>query len=422
MSEPEAADLLVVGLGYVGLPLVREAVRAGLRVRGHDANPRVVRSLTAGQSHVDGVTDGEVAELRRAGFTADAMAHGSPDADVVIICVPTPLDASGHPDLSNVVAATRAVSRVLRPGTLVVLESTTYPGTTDDIVRPILEESGLVAGADFRLAFSPERIDPGNVEYGVHNTPKIVGGHTPDCTARAMDFYRQFVKEVVPAKSTREAEMAKILENTYRQVNIALINEMAMLSHSMGVDVWNAIDCADTKPFGFAAFEPGPGVGGHCIPVDPLYLSYQARKLGVTSKMIDLAQRINNGMPQYVVDRAAQMLAAGGGSLAGAEVLLLGVTYKADVSDQRESPADHVVRHLRLRGATIRYHDPFVTDWSVDGLPVTPVADLDTALRSAELTILLQWHTQYREQLDASSPRLLFDTRGKLQSPGVAVL
>ncbi|MFF4159201.1 nucleotide sugar dehydrogenase [Streptomyces sp. NPDC001678] len=418
----EAVDLLVVGLGYVGLPLAREAVQAGLRVRGFDANPRVVRQLNSGVSHVDGVGDGDIADMRAAGFTAtcDEDNFGAPR--VIVVCVPTPLSETGHPDLSNVVEASGMVARRLRRGMLVVLESTTFPGTTDDIVRPVLEESGLRAGDDFRLAFSPERIDPGNTEYGVRNTPKVVGGYTPECTRHAMEFYGRFVVKVVAAKSTREAEMAKILENTYRQVNIALVNEMAMLSHELGVDLWNAIECATTKPFGFAAFQPGPGVGGHCIPIDPRYLSYQARALGRRSQMIDLAQEINDGMPAYVVERAGRMLARAGGELAGAQVLVLGVTYKADISDQRESPADDVVRHLRERGADVRYHDPYVGSWAVDGLDVFRAGDLDTALATADLTIVLQWHAQYREHLDASRTRVLFDTRGRLADHDAAVL
>ncbi|MDH6578653.1 nucleotide sugar dehydrogenase [Kitasatospora sp. MAP5-34] len=423
MSDEIAVDLLVVGLGYVGLPLAREAVRAGLRVCGYDTNPRVALRLNAGASHVDGVSDDDVVEMLAAGFDASGDGEVVRAADVIVLCVPTPLTADGAPDLTSVVTAARLAARRLRPGTLVVLESTTYPGTTDDVVRPILEESGLVAGEDFALAFAPERIDPGNAEYGISNTPRIVGGHTPGCTRRALDFYSSFVKEVVPAKGTREAEMAKILENTYRQVNIALVNELAMVSHSLGIDVWDVIACARTKPFGFASFTPGPGVGGHCIPVDPLYLSYKARELGVTTRMIDLAQQINDGMPEYVVQRAAALLARPNGDLARADVLLLGVTYKADVADRRESPADDVVRQLRSRGAVVRYHDPFVDSWSVDGRAVDRVDGLDAALRAADVTILLQWHAQYRAQFDANTPRLLFDTRGRLGGrPGVAVL
>ncbi|MGA5564320.1 nucleotide sugar dehydrogenase [Streptomyces platensis] len=420
MSEP--VDLLVIGLGYVGLPLAREAVQAGLSVRGFDVSPRVVCGLNTATSHIDGVSDNDIAQMHAAGFTAtcDEGNFGAPR--VVVVCVPTPLDGQGRPDLSMVLKVAGMVGRRLRRGMLVVLESTTFPGTTDNIVRPILEESGLRAGEDFGLAFSPERIDPGNAEYGVRNTPKVVGGYTQDCTRRAMDFYGRFVVKVVAAKSTREAEMTKILENTYRQVNIALVNEMAMLSHELDVDLWNAIACATTKPFGFAAFQPGPGVGGHCIPIDPRYLSYQARVLGRRSQLIDLAQEINDGMPRYVVDRTARMLLRHGAELADSRVLVLGVTYKADVSDQRESPAEDVVRHLRSQGADVTYHDPFVRDWAVDGVPVPYAEDLDTSLSTADLTIVLQWHSPYREHVDGSRTRLLFDTRGRLADRDVAVL
>ncbi|WP_380283455.1 nucleotide sugar dehydrogenase [Kitasatospora purpeofusca] len=420
MHDP--VDLLVVGLGYVGLPLAREAAQAGLRVRGFDADPRVVARLNAGTSHVDGVSDEDVRAMRATGFTATCDERGFGAPRVVVVCVPTPLDRDGLPDLSSVVRAGRMVARQLRRGMLVVLESTTFPGTTDDIVRPILEESGLRVGDDFALAFSPERIDPGNTEHGVHNTPKVVGGCTPGCTERAIGFYSRFVMKVVAAKSTREAEMAKILENTYRQVNIALVNEMAMIAHELGVDLWNAIECAGTKPFGFAAFQPGPGVGGHCIPIDPRYLSFQVRALGGRSQLIDVAQEINDGMPQYVVGRAGQLLAKGGGGLPGARILLLGVTYKADVADQRESPADDVVRHLRERGAEVAYHDPYIGSWTIDGAEVARAEDLDRAMGAADLTIVLQWHAHYLEHLDASRTPALFDTRGRLDERNVAVL
>ncbi|MEU2433123.1 nucleotide sugar dehydrogenase [Streptomyces sp. NPDC007861] len=420
MSEP--VDLLVIGLGYVGLPLAREAVQAGLSVRGFDVSPQVVGRLNAAVSPVDGVSDDDIAHMRAAGFAASCDEDNFGTPRVVVVCVPTPLGASGRPDLSHVMEAAGMVARRLKRGMLVVLESTTFPGTTDDIIRPVLEESGLRAGDDFQLAFSPERIDPGNSDYGVRNTAKVVGGYTEDCTRRAMAFYARFVVKVVAAKGTREAEMAKILENTYRQVNIALVNEMAMLSHELGVDLWNAIDCAATKPFGFAAFQPGPGVGGHCIPIDPRYLSYQARELGRRSQLIDLAHEINDGMPRYVVERAARLVARTGGELTGARVLVLGVTYKADIADQRESPAGDVVRHLRQQGADVTYHDPYVGTWAVDGLDVPAADDLDVALCAADLTIVLQWHAQYREHVDGSRTRALFDTRGRLADLGVAVL
>ncbi|WP_067813445.1 nucleotide sugar dehydrogenase [Actinomadura kijaniata] len=405
-------DLVVVGLGYVGLPLAREAVRAGLRVAGLDRSPEVVDTLAGGASHVDDVSPGDVAAMLAGGFhpTADETVVGRGRA--VVICVPTPLSSDQGPDLTAVVGATRAVATHLRPGMLVVLESTTYPGTTDEVVRPLLEAGGLTAGTDFHLAFSPERIDPGNPVYGVANTPKIVGGHTPACAAAAAALYGKFVEEVVQAKGTREAEMAKLLENTYRHVNIALVNEMAVFCHELGIDLWDAIDCAATKPFGFQAFRPGPGVGGHCIPIDPNYLSYKVRSLGYPFRFVELAQEINDRMPRYVVERAQQLLNREGRALRGSTVLLLGVTYKPDIADQRESPATPVARRLRQLGAQVLFHDPFVESWQVDDLAVPRAEDLGVALAGADLTLLLQDHRDYDAAELADRARLLLDTRG----------
>src|ERR1700685_1697916 len=326
-----AQDVLVIGLGYVGLPLAREAARSGFRVTGYDTAARIVEGLMAGRSHVDDMTDAEVAEMLSLGFRAatDEAEAGRPD--VIVICVPTPLSVADGPDLSAVRAATATASRLLRPGTLVSLESTTYPGTTDEVVRPVLEKaSGLSAGIGFSLAFSPERIDPGNQAYGFRNTPKIVGGVTPSCADAAGALLPQVFTRAVRAKSAREAEMAKLLENTYRHVNIALVNEMAIFCHELVVNLWDAMRCAATKPFGFQPFFPGPGVGGHCIPIDPNYLSYKVRTLGHPFRFVELAQEINHGMPGYVLSRAAAILDRHGQSLAGAHVLLLGVTYKQD--------------------------------------------------------------------------------------------
>ena len=293
----------------------------------------------------------------------------APLPDVTVICVPTPLSESDGPDLTAVKSATETAAKLLKPGALVVLESTTYPGTTDEIVRPMLEKaSGLTVGIDFHLAFSPERIDPGNERYGMRNTPKVVGGITPACTDAAAAFYGQVCDTVVKAKSAREAEMAKLLENTYRHVNIALVNEMAIFCHELGIDLWDSIRCAATKPFGFQAFYPGPGVGGHCIPIDPNYLSYKVRaELKHPFRFVELAQEINSRMPGYVVDRAAELLNTDAKPLNGAKVLLLGVTYKKDIADQRESPARPIARKLLQRGAVLSYHDPYVDGWQVDG-------------------------------------------------------
>ncbi|MFE9773374.1 nucleotide sugar dehydrogenase [Streptomyces sp. NPDC005931] len=422
-APPDGAELAVVGLGYVGLPLAREAASVGLRVVGLDRDPQVVAALNAGRSHVDDVSDDDVRRMRDAGFTAYTDDGCLARAETVVICVPTPLSADGGPDLGSVTAAVRAVTTRLRPGQLVVLESTTYPGTTEEVVRPLLEESGLRAGEDFALAFSPERIDPGNTTHGLRETPKVVGGCTPSCAARAVSFYGKLVDTVVQAKGTREAEMAKLLENTYRHVNIALINELAIISRELQVDVWDAIRCADTKPFGFQAFRPSAGVGGHCIPIDPNYLSYKVRSsLGYDFRFVGLAQDINRRMPEYVVRRAQDLLNTVGRPLQGSRVLLLGVTYKPDVADQRETPALPVARLLRGRRAEVSFHDPHVTQWTVDGVTVPRVADLLTAVREHDLTILLQDHSAYDLPVIADEARLLFDTRGRIFQPGVEVL
>jgi UDP-N-acetyl-D-glucosamine dehydrogenase len=414
-----STDLVVIGLGYVGLPLAEGAVNAGCRVVGFDLDIRVVEWLNAGRSHVDDLSDRDVKAMLDRGFRATSDPAVLADAGTLVICVPTPLSNDGGPDLRAVETATRTISEQLRPGTLVVLESTTYPGTTDEIVRPILEQSGLVAGEDFNLAFSPERIDPGNATFGLRNTPKVVGGHTEACTKRAAEFYGQFVNTIVPARGTREAEMAKLLENTYRHINIALVNEMARFCRELDIDLWDVIRCASTKPFGFQAFYPGPGVGGHCIPIDPNYLSYKVRTLGYPFRFVELAQEINNAMPAYVVRRAQDILNQHGKPLRGSTVLLLGVTYKPDIADRRESPATPVARHLLAFGADLVYHDPYVREWAVSDKPVRRAEDLTAELAAADLTILLQNHSEYDLTALAGEARLLFDTRGQIGNQAV---
>jgi UDP-N-acetyl-D-glucosamine dehydrogenase len=412
-------DLLVIGLGYVGLPLVREATSVGLSVAGYDIGQGVVDLLNSGHSHVDDISDADVQRMLAAGFRATTQESEIGEPDTVVICVPTPLSEADGPDLTAVRAASETAGRLLRKGMLVVLESTTYPGTTDELVRPILEKaSGLNAEVDFHLAFSPERIDPGNPVYGLRNTPKVVGGLTPDSTAAASRFYGKVCDQVIEAKGTREAEMAKLLENTYRHVNIALVNEMAVFCHELGVDLWDSIRCAATKPFGFQAFYPGPGVGGHCIPIDPNYLSYKVRTLGYPFRFVELAQEINSRMPGYVVDRAAELLNRHAKPLNGANVLLLGVTYKADIADQRESPARPIARRLLARGAVLSYHDPHVPDWAIDGRDVRRVTDLDTDIVTSDVVILLQDHSEYDLPQLAASAKLFLDTRGKLDALG----
>ena len=405
-------DVVILGLGYVGLPLAQQAVRAGLSVLGYDVRADVVASLAAGRSHVDDLTDADIAAMSAFTPTTDETLIGSCDA--AVICVPTPLAEGDGPDLTAVRGATEAIGRNLRPGMLVVLESTTYPGTTDEVVRPLLESlSGLTAGVDFHLAFSPERIDPGNTVFGARNTPKVVGGFTGDCTDRAAGFYGRFVDTVVRTRGTREAETAKLLENTYRHVNIALVNEMARFCHELDIDLWDVIRAAATKPFGFQAFYPGPGVGGHCIPIDPNYLSHNVRsRLGYPFRFVELAQEINATMPSYVARRAQNLLNADGQAIHGASILLLGVTYKPDIADQRESPATPLARQLQSLGAAVTFHDPYVEDWIV---PRTD--DLLGAVAAADLVILVQNHRAYEADRLAALAKRFFDTRGATTRP-----
>jgi UDP-N-acetyl-D-glucosamine dehydrogenase len=408
-----SVDLAVIGLGYVGLPLAHAAIREGLSVVGFDVNETVVRDLNAGRSPVEDPADSDVQDMLAMGFRATAEEGELADPEVIVVCVPTPLTEDAGPDLGAVRAAIGTVARNLRPGMLVVLESTTYPGTTDEVIRPLLEDTGLMAGRDFNLAFSPERLDPGNDTFGLRNTPKVVGGHTSACTERAAAFYDQFVDTVVSARGTREAETAKLLENTYRHVNIALVNEMTRFCHELGIDLWDVIRCAATKPFGFQPFYPGPGVGGHCIPIDPNYLSHNVRaKLGYPFRFVELAQEINATMPDYVARRAQNMLNDNDRAIKRATVLLLGVTYKPDVADQRESPAVHVARRLRTLGATVLYHDPYVSRWSLGDDTLDCVDDLDNALQAAELTVVLQAHSDYDGDTIAAKAIRVLDTRG----------
>jgi UDP-N-acetyl-D-glucosamine dehydrogenase len=406
-------DVVVIGLGYVGLPLALEATRAGLSVLGFDVDTAVVEALKQGRSNIDDVTEADVAKMLGAGFRATSNPAEIAAADVAVICVPTPLSDDGGPDLRSVTTAVATVAAHLRPGMLVVLESTTYPGTTDEVVRPMLEASGLVAGEDFHLAFSPERIDPGNEQFGARNTPKVVGGHTPACTDRAAAFYGGFIDTVVRTRGTREAETAKLLENTYRHINIALVNEMARFCHELCIDLWDVIRAASTKPFGFQPFYPGPGVGGHCIPIDPNYLSHNVRvRLGYPFRFVELAQEINATMPAYIAHRAQNILNDAGKAVRGSSIVLLGVTYKPNVGDQRESPALPLAGHLVGLGAVVSYHDPYVPHWPAAPAAVTSVDDLDKAVASADLVILIQNHRRYEVDALAKRAHRFFDTRG----------
>jgi nucleotide sugar dehydrogenase len=405
--------VVIVGMGYVGLPLAQEAVRSGHDVVGYDLDDSVVAGLNAGRSHVDDLDDGDIRAMLAAGFTATTDSACMSAADVIIVCVPTPLAGDGGPDLSAVVAAGRSIADSVSPDTLVVLESTTYPGTTEELFVPLVESSGLVVGEDVFVAYSPERVDPGNQDFGVRNTPKVVGGVTDRCTSQAVAFYESFIDKVVVAAGTREAEMAKLLENTYRHVNIALVNEMARFCHDMSIDLWDVIRCASTKPFGYEPFYPGPGVGGHCIPIDPNYLGYAVRaRLGYPFRFVELAHEINQSMPGYVVRRAQDLLNAASKPLRGSTVLLVGVTYKANIADMRESPAIPVAEQLARSGASVSFHDPYISEWQVAGAVVRSVPDVVQAAGDADLVVVLQRHAGVDWAALAERAPLLLDTRG----------
>ncbi len=368
----------VIGLGYVGLPLAMELGKAGYRVLGYDVAPEVVRGLGEGRSHIRDVPDAELQEVLRAGrFEATTDPGRLAEADAISICVPTPLSKFKDPDVSYIVAATEDVKRTLRPGQAIVLESTTYPGTTREIMQPALEETGLQVGRDFFLAFSPERVDPGNTVWTTRNTPKVVGGITPDCTRVVQALYQPAIDTVVAVGSTETAELVKLLENTFRSVNIGLVNEMAIVCDKLGVDVWEVIEAAATKPFGFMKFLPGPGLGGHCIPIDPHYLAWKMRGLNYKTRFIDLAGEVNTEMPLFWVRKVGEVLNRARRAVHGARVLVVGVAYKRDISDLRESPALDIIRLLEAQGAEVSYHDPYVASFVEDGharasVPLTP--------------------------------------------------
>jgi nucleotide sugar dehydrogenase len=417
-----ACDLVVVGLGYVGLPLARAAVASGMSVRGYDSSPDVVAGLASGHSHVDDVVDVDVAAMRAAGFTATLDPAAIADAETVVVCVPTPLAEDRTPDLRPLVDACHTVATRISRGALLVVESTSFPGTTEELVRPIVEAAGHEIGGDVCLAYSPERVDPGNAAFGIANTPKIVSGCTPLCAKRCQAFYERFVDTVVLAAGTREAEMAKLLENTYRDVNIALVNALAMFCHEIDVDVWEVLRCAATKPFGFQAFRPGVGVGGHCIPVDPVYLLHKAETQGVALDLVRAARQVNNAMPEHIVRRVQALLNEAGLPVKGARVALLGVTYKRDVGDLREAPAIAVVRSLRRLGARVVYHDPHAREFSVDGVRLPRLDDAARGVAEVDIAVLLADHRRYDVDELARHARLLFDTTGRARGERVVLL
>src|SRR5213594_1153247 len=395
-AQDRSALIGIVGLGYVGLPLAMEFARAGFRVLGFDVSPSVVEDMNAGCSHVRDVPSAQVAQFLKAGkfgATADLARLGEPD--VVSICVPTPLSKTKDPDVSYVLAATNSVKRTLRRGQLVVLESTTYPGTTRELMLPALAGSGLKVGEDFFLAFSPERVDPGNPTWSTRNTPKVVGGITATCRRLAMAVYQPAIELLVPVSSTEAAELVKILENTFRSVNIGLVNEMAIVCDKLGVNVWEVIEAAATKPFGFMKFTPGPGVGGHCIPLDPHYLAWKMRTLNYKTRFIELAGELNEQ----------------GKAVRGSRVLLIGVAYKKNIDDIRESPALDVIRLLQQRGAQVSYHDPHVPTLKEDSIALTSVPLNADILRGADCVMIITDHSSVDYQLVKRHARAAVDTR-----------
>jgi UDP-N-acetyl-D-glucosamine dehydrogenase len=416
--------LVVVGQGYVGLPMALRAAEKGFTVVGLDTNVPVVEALNAGRSHIGDVSNEELSAGLSHGYSASADASCIAAADVIVVCVPTPLSPDGGPDLHPVEGAARVIGQHIQTNTLVILESTTYPGTTEEVFAPLVLGSRLLLGKDVKIAFSPERIDPGNRTYGVQNTPKVVGGLTSECTRAARDFYAEFIDVVVEAKGAKEAEMAKLIENTFRHVNIALVNEMLRFSHELDIDLWDAIDCAATKPFGYMAFRPGPGVGGHCIPVDPSYLSHRVKaQLGYAFRMVELAEEINTATPLYVANRLWETLNERKIAVNGAKILLVGVSYKPNVADCRETPAAPLAKRLASWHAEISYHDPFVPRWIAPtpfGENVLESADdVYEAASKADAVVLLQPHSVYDLERLAKSSALLLDTRGLLKSSEV---
>jgi UDP-N-acetyl-D-glucosamine dehydrogenase len=412
----------VVGLGYVGLPLAVEIARSGYRVVGFDVNEQVVARVNRRESHILDVPS----EVVRA-YVGEGLLGATGDlgrlaeCDLVSICVPTPLGKTKDPDLSYVVAAAHAVRAALRPGQLVILESTTFPGTTREVVLPILEESGLRVGEDFFLCFSPERVDPGNIRWQTRNTPKIIGGVTPACLEAGLAFYTRVFDTMVPVESTEAAELVKVYENTFRLVNIALVNEMAQACDRLGVDVWGVVDAAATKPFGFMKFTPGPGLGGHCIPLDPHYLSWKMRTLAFKTRIIELASEINSEMPAYVVRKVADSLNDDAKAVRGSRVLVLGVSYKKDIDDLRESPALEIMHQLQERGAWVFYHDPHCPVIRDDGhtplrnLPMRSVELSDCVLQTMDAVVIVTDHSAVSYRKVAENAHLVVDTRGVMR-------
>ncbi len=401
----------IIGLGYVGIPLALRISEVGFPVTGFDISDRRVDTLNTGLSPLKHIPHCDINCLVTAGFRAETSFQKISDCDAIILCVPTPVDASRVPDLAFVRSALDQIAPHLRPGQLISLESTTWPGTTEEVIRPVIERQGLVVGQDVFVVYSPEREDPGNKSFTTRSIPKVIGGLTPACLNAGQDFYSRFIDHMVPVSSTSAAEMVKLLENIHRAVNIGLVNEIKMVADQMDLDIFEVIDAAATKPFGFRAYYPGPGIGGHCIPVDPFYLSWKARQFGASTKFIDHAGDVNDAMPRYVADRVAEGLNRSGKSVQGARVLVLGITYKPDIDDMRESPSMEVVKNLKARGAQITACDPCV---DVDAISDLRFSDLTSeALRDHDIVVLLTDHTAFDYDMIRNDAPMLVDTRGR---------
>ncbi len=418
--KDRSAKVAILGLGYVGLPLAVVFAEAGFHVTGIDPDKRKVDCISRSESHIQDVSSEQVARLVKAGLLkATTDFSVLKEMDAVSVCVPTPLRKTGDPDLSFIVSATDELAKYMHPKMVVVLESTTYPGTTREILLPKLgTEKGLEVGKDFFLAFSPERVDPGRKDWTTINTPKVIGGITPACSEVASVWYAQALQKVVPVSSAEVAEMAKLLENTFRMINIGLVNEMALMCDRLGVDVWEVIEAAATKPFGFMKFTPGPGLGGHCIPIDPLYLSWKLRALNYTARFIELASEINTNMPRYVVTKVQDGLNDQGKALKGSKVLVLGAAYKPDIDDLRESPALDVMGLLKQKGAEVSYHDPFIASLRHEGLKMDSVPDVMAAVRNADCVVIVTNHSAYDYPKMLSEAKLMVDTRNALGTLG----
>ena len=405
----------IVGLGYVGLPLAVEFAKAGFTVTGIDLVESKVARINAGDSYVQDISQKDVASLVEAGkLTATADFSVISELDTINICVPTPLRKTKDPDMSYIVSACQEIAKYFHPGMLAILESTTYPGTTEEVVLPMLTSNGLEVGKDFFLCFSPERVDPGNPKYQTKNIPKVVGGITAACTKMGAQFYSQALETVIPVSSTQVAEMVKLLENTFRMINIGMVNELAMMCDRMGINIWEVIDAAATKPFGFMPFYPGPGLGGHCIPIDPFYLSWKTRQAGIEARFIELAGYINGQMPHFVAERVQNALNDAGKAVKGSRVHILGVAYKRDIDDVRESPALDVMHLLQRRGAEITYSDSYVPMVRIDGKELF-AADLDGALAAADCAVIITDHTGVDYQAVLRDAKLVVDTRNALR-------